>query len=68
VDSENTLIEYLSDSDTTNELLFTKNSDGSTSLTRGAASSGTGTVSNTSVDTGLSGFRFLSWREISTVD
>lgn len=68
VDSEGTLIEYLSDSDTTNELLFTKNSDGSTSLTRGAASSGTGTVSNTSVDTGLSGFRFLSWREISTVD
>lgn len=69
VDSSNTLVEFLSDSNTTSELLFTKNSDGSTSLTRGAASTGTsGAVSNAPVDEGLSSFRFLSWREISTVD
>jgi type IV pilus assembly protein PilY1 len=68
VDSNNTLIEYLSDSNTTSELLFTKNSDGSTSLTRGAASTGTGAIGNAPVDPGLSSFRFLTWREISTVD
>lgn len=65
VDDGDTLVEYVSDTSTTNELLFTKNEDGSTSLTRGASDA---SVSSTQVDVGLSSFRFLSWREISTVD
>jgi type IV pilus assembly protein PilY1 len=62
VDSDNALVEYVTDNNTTTELLFTKNGD-STSLTRGAT-----VVSEVPVDPGLSSFRSLSWREISTVD
>lgn len=64
VDSANHLIEDIADTDTTTELLFTKDAEGNVSLTRG----GTTAVKNNSVDTGLSSFNFLSWREISTVD
>ena len=64
VDSSNHLIEDIADADTTTELLFTKDAEGNVSLTRG----GTTAVKNNSVDTGLSSFNFLSWREISTVD
>jgi type IV pilus assembly protein PilY1 len=62
VGSGNELVEYVTDDNTTTELLFTKNGD-STTLTRGATD-----VSEVPVDPGLSGFRSLSWREISTVD
>lgn len=66
VDASGATVGYVSDTDTTTDLLFTKDSDGTTtSLTRGSTSSG---VTNTTVDNGVSKFRFLSWREISTVD
>jgi type IV pilus assembly protein PilY1 len=69
VNSDNSMVEFISDSSTTTELLFTKDPEGSTSLTRGgSASSSTGAVTSSFVDPGLSGYRFLSWREISTVD
>jgi type IV pilus assembly protein PilY1 len=68
VDSSGDVIEYNSDSNTTVDLLITKGSDGSLSLTRGGVSNGTSTVSSTKVDNGVSKFKFLSWRELSTVD
>jgi len=60
--------EYISDSNATVDLLITKSSEGELSLTRGGVSSGTSSVTNTSLDNGLSKFKFLSWRELSTVD
>ena len=68
VDSAGTVTDYISNTNTTTDLLFTKDADGSMSLTRGGVSSGTSTVSSTKVDNAVSKFKFLSWRELSTVD
>ena len=68
VDSSGDLVEYVSNSDTTTDLLFTKSGDGSLSLTRGGVGNGTASVTNSKVDPKISYFKFLSWRELSTVD
>jgi type IV pilus assembly protein PilY1 len=64
VDTKGDLVEYISNSDATTELLFTKSEDGSVSLTRG----GTSSVKSNPVKPDLSAFKFLTWRELSTVD
>jgi type IV pilus assembly protein PilY1 len=64
VDAKGDLVEYVSNSDATTDLLFTKSEDGSVSLTRG----GTSSVTSTPVNNSLSAFKFLTWRELSTVD
>jgi type IV pilus assembly protein PilY1 len=64
-DSAGNLVEYINNSTATTELLFTKSGDGSLSLTRGGSGAD---ITNTAIDTGLSAFKFLNWREISTVD
>jgi type IV pilus assembly protein PilY1 len=68
VDSSGKLVEYLSHTNATTELLFTKDADGNMSLTRGGVSSGTSSVDSAKVDAAVSKFKFLSWRELSTVD
>ena len=68
VDSAGNVSEYVSNTNTTTDLLFTKDPDGNMSLTRGGVSSGTATVTTNKVDNAISKFKFLSWRELSTVD
>ncbi|MGM9488810.1 pilus assembly protein [Ideonella sp. YS5] len=68
VDSGGNVSEYISSTDTTTDLLFTKDPDGSMSLTRGGVTKGTATVTTNKVDNAISKFKFLSWRELSTVD
>jgi type IV pilus assembly protein PilY1 len=70
VDSAGSVEEYIADSNTTVDLLITKSpSDGQLSLTRGGVSTGmSSSVTNTSLENVLSKFKFLNWRELSTVD
>jgi len=62
----NATVESMNDTDTTTDLLFTKDSGGTTtSVTRGGTSTG---VTDRVVIPPVSMFKSLSWREISTVD
>jgi type IV pilus assembly protein PilY1 len=65
VDAAGDLVESISFDDATTEVLLTKSEDGTVSVVRGGTSGG---VTPNRAKLPYSAFKFLTWRELSTVD